>query len=101
MPSIKFGMNGLYLNLSGISGDLLNILSDFLKIRKQRVKLNGKSSSWTNVKAGFPQGSILGSLLFIIYINDLSNGLSSNAKLFADDTSLFSVVHNINTSALS
>ena len=101
MPSIKFGMNELYLNLSGISGDLLNILSNFLKIRKQRVKLNGQSSSWTNVKAGFPQGSILGSLLFITYINDLSNGLSSNAKLFADDTSLFSVVHNINTSALS
>ena len=83
----------------GISDDLLNILSDFLRYRKQRVMLNGQSSSWTNVNAGVPQGSILGPLLFLIYINDLSDGLSPNAKLFADDTSLFSVVHDINTSA--
>ena len=61
--------------------------------------LNGQHSSWADVKAGVPQGSILGPLLFLIYINDLPNGLNSNAKLFADDTSLFSVVHNINNSA--
>ena len=87
------------LKQNGISDDLLNILSDFLRNRKQRVKLNGQSSSWTNVNAGVPQGSILGPLLFLIYINDLSDGLSSNVKLFADDTSLFSVAHDINTSA--
>ena len=88
------------LKQNGISDDLLNILSDFLRNREQRVTLNGQSSSWTNVNAGVPQGSILGPLLFIIYINDLSDGLSSNAKLFADDTSLFSVVRDINTSAI-
>ena len=88
------------LQQNGISDDLLNILSDFLRNRKQRVTLNGQSSSWTNVNAGVPQGSILGPLLFLIYINDLPDGLSSNAKLFADDTSLFSVVHDINTSAI-
>ena len=88
------------LKQNGILDDLLNILSDFLRNRKQRVALNGQSSSWTNVNAGVPQESILGPLLFISYINDLSDGLSSNAKLFADDTSLFSVVHDINTSAI-
>ena len=56
--------------------------------KKQRVVLNGQSSSWANVKAGVPQGSILGQLLFLIYINDLSDDLSSNTKPFADDTSL-------------
>ena len=61
--------------------------------------LNGQNSSWVDVKAGEPHGSILGPLLFLIYINDLPNGLNSNAKLFADDTSLFSVVHNITDSA--
>ena len=66
---------------------------------KQRVVLNGQNSSWANVLTGVPQGSILGPLLFLIYINDLSDNLTSNAKLFADDTSLFSVVHDVNTSA--
>ena len=61
--------------------------------------LNGQHSSWADVKVGVPQGSILGPLLFLIYINDLPNGLNSNVKLFADDTSLFSVIHNITDSA--
>ena len=74
----------------------MNLLRDFLSCRKQRVVLNGQHSSWDNVTAGVPQDSIL---LFLIYINDLPNDLSSNCKLFVDDTSLFSVVHNIHTSA--
>ena len=85
------------LKQNGISGNLLNVITDFLYHRKQRVVLNGQHSSWTNVQAGFPQGSILGPLFFRIYINDLSDGLTSNPKLFADDTSLFSVVQNINS----
>ena len=88
------------LQQNGISDDLLNISSDFLRNRKQRVTLNGQSSSWTNVNAGVLQGCILGPLPFLIYINDLPDGSSYNAKLFADDTSLFSVVHNINTYAI-
>ena len=71
----------------------------FSSNRKQRVVLNGKNSPWTNVHAGVPQGSILGPLLFLTYINDLSDNLTSHVKHFADDTSLFSVVHNVNTSA--
>ena len=63
------------------------------------VVLNGQFSSWANVDTGVPQGSILGPLLFLIYINDLTNDLSSSAKLFADDTSLFSVVFNVDVSA--
>ena len=74
-------------------------MSNFLRNRKQSVALNLQTFSWTDVNAGVPQGSILDPLLFLIYINDLADGLSSNAKLFADDTSLFSVVHNANTTA--
>ena len=61
--------------------------------------MKGQCSSWADVRAGFPQGSILGPLLFFIYLNDLSDGLKSEWKLFVDDSSLFSVVHDINTSA--
>ena len=83
------------LQQNGISGELLNILVDFLNNRKQRVVLNGQSSNWVGVKAGVPKGSIMGTLLFLIYINDLPDGLITNAKLFADDMSLFSVVHGV------
>ena len=79
---------------------MLKLLRDFLNCGKHQVVLNGQNSSWENVNAGIPQGSILGPLLFLIYINNLSNGVSSSdCKLFADDTSLFSVVNDIQSSA--
>ena len=80
------------LKRKGISGNLLSLLTDFLRNRKQRVVLNGQSSSWASMNAGVPQGSILGPLLFLICINDLSDIVQSNPKLFVDDTSLFSTV---------
>ena len=87
------------LTQNGISGNLLNVLEDFLKERKQRVVLNGQFSAWKNINAGVPQGSILGPLLFLIYINDLTDGLTTNVKLFAGNTSLFCVAHDTETSA--
>ena len=87
------------MSQNGICGNLLGLLSSFLNDRKQRVLLHGQKSEWRNVTAGIPQGSILGPLLFLIYINGLSSDLSSKAKLIADDTSLFSVTHDITTSA--
>ena len=87
------------LKQNGISGKLLNLISDFLSNRKQRVVLNGQYSSWANIEAGVPQGSILGPLFFLIYINDLSENLETNPKLFADDTSLFSIVHDLHLTA--
>ena len=78
---------------------MINILNDFLTNRKQRVGLNGQCLSWVDIRAGVPQGSIPGPLLFLIYVNDLPNGLKSKCNLFADDTSLFSVAHDLNTSA--
>ena len=56
--------------------------------------LNGQTSSWLNVTAGGPQGSVLGPLLFLIYINDLPDEITSSCKIFADDTSLFSKIEN-------
>ena len=65
------------------------ILTDFLKLWKQRIILNSANL------VGVPQGSILDPLLFLIYVNDLSDGLRCNLKLFADVTSLFATLHDI------
>ena len=96
----KVWHNGIIyiLEQNGVIGDLLDILTNFIEQIKQRVILNGKQSTWTNVEAGVPQGSILGPLLFLIYINDFPENLVSNPILFADDTSLFSVIRNMQSS---
>ena len=83
----------------GISRELYNLLENYLSGRFQMVVLNGQTSFWRPVLAGVLQGSILGPLLFLIYINDLTNELKSNVKLFADDTSLYTIAKDKNESA--
>ena len=80
------------LNYVGIRGRLLDWFSDYLTNRRQRVVLPGSCSDWSYLKAGVPQGSILGPLLFLIFINDIVNDINSNIRLFADDTSLYIIV---------
>ena len=77
-----------------ICGKYYGLIHSFLNDRHQRVVLNGQRSNWSKIKGGVPQGSILGPLFFLVYINDLPEGLTTNAKLFADETSLFSVAHD-------
>ena len=97
----KVWHDGLLFKLKtyGVEGDLLLLLKNYLKNRKQRVVLNGQTSEWRKINSGVPQGSVLGPLLFLIYINDLPDGITSICKIFADDTSLFSKVQDINKSA--
>ena len=83
------------LKCNGINGNLLNLLENYLQNRQQRVVLNGTVSEWRNVTAGVPQGSVLGPLLFLVYINDLTDNISSHMRLFADDSSLFTRVEGV------
>ena len=76
------------LECMGIDGFLLKWFGSYLKGRFQRVVLNGQSSEWREINSGVPQGSILGPLLFLIFVNDLVDDLACDAFLFADDTSL-------------
>ena len=65
----------------GISGNLLNLIENYLTNQKQRVVLNGQTSSWERVLSGVPQGSVLRPFLFLIYINDLLDGIQSICKI--------------------
>ena len=73
----------------GISGKTLLWIEDFLAGRTQQVMVNGTLSEKHEVRSGIPQGSVLGPMLFVIYINDLPHGLSSTTMMFADDTKIY------------
>ena len=96
----KVWHDGLIFKLKsyGVEGGLLLLIKNYLHNREQRVVLNGQTSEWRKIKAGVPQGSVLGPLLFLIYINDLPDGVTSICKIFADDTSLFSKILDVNKS---
>ena len=87
----KVWHNGLLAKLGqiGVEGSFLDILSSYLSGRQQIVVVDGIKSDTLDVKAGIPQGSRLGPLLFIIYMNDIINNIESDILIFADDTCLF------------
>jgi len=87
------------LKSTGVSGELLLWFKNYLTDRQQRVVLPGASSQWKVLSSGVPQGSILGPLLFLIFINDIVSDIGSNIRLFADDTSMYLVVENPNIAA--
>jgi len=76
----------------GITGRLLLWFTSYLTERMQRVVIGGSTSEWIYIKAGVPQGSILGPLLFLIYVDDIIDNIDSEILLFADDTSLLKVI---------
>ena len=73
----------------GIQGSTLTWIRSFLTGRSQRVVVNGADSSWSQVTSGIPQGSVLGPLLFLLFINDMPDDIMSSIKIFADDTKVY------------
>ena len=82
------------LNAYGITNNVHKWIQSFLSDRKQRVRINKSYSDFSPITSGIPQGSILGPVLFIIFINDLPDNVSSNCKIFADDTKIYNTTEN-------
>ena len=82
------------LEAHGISGNVSRWIKNWLKDRRQRVNINGKTSNWADVLSGVPQRSVLGPLLFLIYINDIDDGIISKIWKFADDTKICKNIKN-------
>ena len=92
---------GLLIKLKsiGVRGKLFDWFANYLTDRKQQVQIENISSDMLSVDAGVPQGSILGPLLFLVYINDIVRNIQANIRLFADDTSLSILVNSPNEAA--
>ena len=87
------------LQLLGFEGKLLTWLQSFLANRLMRVVVNGHFSAWLEVMSGVPQGSVLGPLLFLIFVNDLPDWIKTNICMFADDTKIWTRITSIKDSA--
>ena len=81
----------------GISGCILKWIRSFLENRTQKVKIGNEFSEPSKVTSGIPQGSILGPILFTIFINDLPEAIKSICKIFADDTKIYNITDKHNT----
>src|SRR5208282_2186072 len=88
------------LRAYGIRNNVITWISAFLTNRKQRVVVNGSQSSWLPVTSGMPQRTVLGPLLFLLYINDITCNIQSTIRLFADDCILYRAITNLPTNIL-
>ena len=84
------------LHSYGIQGDLVNWVKAFLSERSQQVVVGTGQSRWGSVMSGVPQGSVLGPVLFLVYVNELPSVIQSSAKLFADDTKVYRPIQSAN-----
>ena len=83
------------LEAYNLSSEVINWIKEYLTGRSQCVEVNGKASEWLPVTSGIPQGSVLGPLLFLIYINDLPDDINSDVYMYADDTKLYREIKTI------
>ena len=83
------------LEAHGIAGNILRWIDSWLSNRRQKVSVEGELSEWAAVKSGVPQGSVLGPLLFLIYINDIDEDIVSKFSKFADDSKVAKIVNNL------
>ena len=83
------------LKAHDIGNDVINWIEEWLTHRRQRVIVDGYISNWKSVLSGVPQRSVLGPILFLIYINNLEDDISSKILKFADDTKVFRKVISV------